>query len=122
MILALSWILVSSSVPSYYHGRFRDKLSTLHLPEGLSWRLPIPSTNWMQCFVVLNSTVTYEEERLLFLAAFIRAAKVVDVTSKVTECIDPKDNKFLELAVSGKATCVVSGDSGLLVLNAFQGV
>jgi hypothetical protein len=64
----------------------------------------------------------HEDERLLFLAAFIRAAKVVDVTSKVTECIDPRDNKFLELAVSGKATCVVSGDSDLLVLNPFQGV
>ncbi len=64
----------------------------------------------------------HEEERLLFLAAFIRAAKVVDVTSKVTECIDPKDNKFLELAVSGKAACIVSGDSDLLVLNPFRGV
>lgn len=28
---------------------FIDKLSTLHLPEGLFWRLPVPSTNWMQC-------------------------------------------------------------------------
>lgn len=64
----------------------------------------------------------HEDERLLFLAAFIRAAKVVDVASKVTECVDPRDNKFLELAVSGKATCAVSGDSDLLVLNPFQGV
>ena len=63
-----------------------------------------------------------EEERLLFLAAFIRDAKVVDVTEKLTECRDPKDNKFLELAVSGNATCIVSGDSDLLVLNPFRGV
>jgi putative PIN family toxin of toxin-antitoxin system len=63
-----------------------------------------------------------EVERLLFLAAFIRDAKVVDVTEKRTECRDPKDNKFLELAVSGNATCIVSGDSDLIVLNPFRGV
>lgn len=63
-----------------------------------------------------------EAERLLFLAAFVRDANVVDVTEKLTECRDPKDNKFLELAVSGNATCIVSGDGDLLVLNPFRGV
>jgi len=64
----------------------------------------------------------HEEERLLFLAAFIRDAKVVEVTERLTECRDPKDDKFLELAVSGNATCIVSGDDDLLVLNPFRGV
>ncbi len=63
-----------------------------------------------------------EEERLLFLAAFIRDATVVDVTERVTECRDPNDNKFLELAVSGNAASIVSGDDDLLVLNPFRGV
>jgi uncharacterized protein len=63
-----------------------------------------------------------EEERLLFLAAFIRDAKVVDVTERLTKSRDPKDDKFLELAVSGNATCIVSGDDDLLVLNPFRGV
>lgn len=36
-----------------------------------------------------------EEERLLFLAAFIRDAKVIDVTERLTECRDPTDDKFL---------------------------
>jgi len=63
-----------------------------------------------------------EEERRLFLAAFIRDAKVIDITEKLTECRDPNDNKFLELAISGNATCIVSGDNDLLVLNPFLGV
>jgi putative PIN family toxin of toxin-antitoxin system len=63
-----------------------------------------------------------EEERLLFLTAFIRDANVIDVTEKLTECRDPKDNKILELAISGNAACIVSGDSDLLVLNPFRGV
>lgn len=63
-----------------------------------------------------------EEERFLFLAAFIRDATVVQVTERLAECRDPKDDKFLELAVSGNATCIVSSDDDLLVLNPFRGV
>ena len=48
-----------------------------------------------------------EEERFLFLAAFIRDAEVVDVTERVSGCRDPKDDRFLELAVSGDATCII---------------
>ncbi len=63
-----------------------------------------------------------EEERLEFLAALVREAERVDVTEAVTDCRDPKDNKFLELAVSGRATHLVSGDDDLLVLHPFRGV
>jgi putative PIN family toxin of toxin-antitoxin system len=63
-----------------------------------------------------------EAQRLEFLAVLIREAELVDVTEVVTECRDPKDNKFLELAVSGKATCIISGDEDLLVLHPFRGI
>ena len=63
-----------------------------------------------------------EEERMQFLTAFVREAKLVEVTEEITECRDPKDNKFLELAVSGKADYIVSGDKDLLVLNPFRGI
>jgi putative PIN family toxin of toxin-antitoxin system len=63
-----------------------------------------------------------EEERMEFLAALVREAELVDVTLVVTDCRDPKDNKFLELAVSGKATHIISGDSDLLVLHPFRGI
>jgi len=63
-----------------------------------------------------------EEERLLFLATFIRDAEIVDVKDKIAEYRDPRDDRFLELAVDGNATYIVSGDSDLLVLNPFRGV
>lgn len=63
-----------------------------------------------------------EEDRLEFLAAFVREAEVVEVTQVVTDCRDPKDNRFLELAVSGQATHLISGDADLLVLHPFRGV
>ena len=63
-----------------------------------------------------------EEERMRFLVALLKEAELVEITEVVTDCRDVKDNKFLELAVSGKADCIVSGDSDLLVLNPFRGI
>lgn len=63
-----------------------------------------------------------EAQRLRFLAALIREAELVTITEVVSECRDPKDNKFLEVALSGKATCIISGDSDLLVLHPFRGI
>ncbi len=63
-----------------------------------------------------------EDERIEFITALVREAALVEITDTVTECRDPKDNKFLELAVSGKTTCIVSGDDDLLVLHPFRGI
>jgi len=63
-----------------------------------------------------------EEERTEFLATLVREAELVDVTDVVTDCRDPQDNKFLELAVSGKATHILSGDDDLLALHPFRGI
>src|SRR6516162_6920386 len=51
-----------------------------------------------------------EEKRLEFLAALVREAEQVDVTEIITACRDAKDNKFLELAVSGRSSHILSGD------------
>ena len=39
---------------------------------------------------------------------------------QITVCPDPKDDKFLSLAVSAKASAIVSGDDDLLVLHPFD--
>ena len=41
---------------------------------------------------------------------------------RITACRDPKDDKFLEVAVAGKADVIVSGDEDLLALNPIAGV
>jgi putative PIN family toxin of toxin-antitoxin system len=63
-----------------------------------------------------------EEEVRTFVAALTRQAKLVDVTVQIAECRDPKDDKLLELAVSGSATHIVTGDSDLLSLHPFQDI
>ena len=63
-----------------------------------------------------------EDERMEFLAGLLREAKLVQVTVHVTDCRDPRDDKFLELAISGSAACIVTGDQDLLVLNPFRDI
>ena len=63
-----------------------------------------------------------EQERLEFLAVLLREATLIQVDVHIGACRDPKDNKFLELAVTGQADCIVSGDQDLLVLHPFRGV
>ncbi len=47
-------------------------------------------------------------------------AIVPEVT--ITDCRDPKDNKFLEVALTGGADYLVSGDSDLLSMNPYQSI
>ena len=63
-----------------------------------------------------------EEARLHFLATFIRDTTLIAVTETISDCRDPKDNKFLEVAVSGQATVIVTGDRDLLDLHPYRGI
>ena len=43
------------------------------------------------------------EKRSKFLNLLSLKAEIIEITTKINLCRDPKDNKFLELAVNGKA-------------------
>jgi uncharacterized protein len=73
------------------------------------------SRQWLRQFVP-------EEIVRSFLAGLTLDAELVDVDTRIVACRDPKDDKFLELAVSGGATHIVSGDADLLTLNPFCGI
>jgi len=62
------------------------------------------------------------EERKQFLSSFILHSTPVEINETITECRDSKDNKFLELAVCGKADFIISGDKDLLILNPFRNI
>jgi len=48
--------------------------------------------------------------------------EAVTLQQPITICRDPKDNKFLEVAVDGQADIIVSGDEDLLTLHPFRGI
>jgi len=57
-----------------------------------------------------------------WLNKLLAAAETVTLTERIVACRDPTDDKFLELAVSGRADFIVSGDADLLALNPFRDI
>src|SRR5207244_4240373 len=57
-----------------------------------------------------------------WLKRLLAAAEAVTITERIVACRDPTDDKFLELAVSGHADLIVSGDADLLAFNPFRDI
>lgn len=62
------------------------------------------------------------EERDLFLQRLVAETLLIEVTMDIRECRDPKDDKFLELALCGGASHIITGDGDLLELHPFRGI
>ncbi|WP_366557676.1 putative toxin-antitoxin system toxin component, PIN family [Okeania sp. SIO1I7] len=62
------------------------------------------------------------EIREYFLANLTKETELIAITETIDICRDPKDNKFLELAVSGNATHIITGDKDLLELHPFRDI
>jgi len=62
------------------------------------------------------------DKRRQVLSKLLLDSQIVEITQTFNLCRDSKDNKFLDLAVSGNATSIITGDQDLLVLHPFQGI
>lgn len=56
------------------------------------------------------------------LRRILDAAEVVQIVERIAVCRDPDDDKFLELAINGRADLIVSGDADLLALDEVRGI
>jgi putative PIN family toxin of toxin-antitoxin system len=65
----------------------------------------------------LIATTTHE-----WFKNLLGAAEAVTIAEPVIACRDPTDDKFLELAVNGRADLIVSGDADLLALHPFRSI
>lgn len=64
-----------------------------------------------------------EEEVERVLAAVASVAELIEPTSKLAVIHDdPDDDRFLELAIDGRADLIVTGDRHLLDIKAFRGI
>jgi putative PIN family toxin of toxin-antitoxin system len=61
-------------------------------------------------------------ERRFFLSNFLKTVEFVEIRENIEVCRDPKDDKILDLALSGEAKYIITGDQDLLILNIFQGI
>jgi putative PIN family toxin of toxin-antitoxin system len=62
------------------------------------------------------------ERRDVLLERVASLVEIIDVLQSIRASRDPKDDKFLEAAVNGRADVIVTGDKDLLDLNPFRGV
>lgn len=62
------------------------------------------------------------KDRQDFIRVLNRVAERVIVTAPIKVCRDPKDDKFLEVALNGEANLILTSDRDLLALHPFRGV
>ena len=56
------------------------------------------------------------------LERVVSLVEIIDVLQAIRAARDPKDDKFLDAAVNGRADVLVTGDRDLLDLNPFRGI
>lgn len=111
----VSAILVEGSTPDRALRRAREIGVLLVSPDTIDEAVEVLSREKFDPYVPWAL-------RQEFLEAFADQSVVVEPTVSITACRDPDDNKFLEVAVEGDATAIISGDADLLALDPFRGV
>ena len=56
------------------------------------------------------------------LRLVVLRSELVHADVPIAVCRDPKDDKFLEVALAGQADVIVSGDEDLLILDPYAGI
>jgi putative PIN family toxin of toxin-antitoxin system len=113
-------ILVSFAIrPNRDFERLFDYLAahgiTLVSEETIAELFAVLSRETFRAYIAQESAIDYVEW-------YAGISESIAVTEHVAACRDPRDDKFLSLAVAGKADCIVSGDGDLLDMVAYRGI
>ncbi len=86
----------------------------------------LSADTWAELQVVLRRPkfAPYLDPRSVeqFLTKVREIAAFISIGSPIRACRDPRDDKFLEVAVPGRAHAIVTGDADLLLLHPFRGI
>lgn len=89
-------------------------------------RLVVSPSSLREIIAVVNrrrfDKYVTSDDRAEFLGTIIGSAMLVEPVEQLDVCRDPKDNRYLELAVAGAASGIITGDLDLLVLHPFRGI
>ena len=113
-------VLVSQAIrPSSIPARAVDKAAS-------SARLLFSAVTWAELEEVLSrrkfDAYIDSVARENFLQDLRAIALIVAASASIRACRDPRDDKFLEVAVHGHADVIVTGDDDLLELHPFRGI
>lgn len=95
--------------------------------RGLSWGIPLMSEDTL---VELSDVLARgkfdryvsREDRQHFLRLLGGIVRMIPITQHITACRDPRDDKFLDVALNGEAHLILTGDQDLLELHPFHGI
>ena len=63
-----------------------------------------------------------DEERNDFIERVTKVSRFIESRSIITDCPDPKDNKFLSLAIDAGVSLIISGDTDLHDMHPYRGI
>ncbi len=95
--------------------------------QGLAWGIPLMSEETLAELSDVLSRHKFDKyvsrkDRQQFLRLLGGIVRVVTVTQRISACHDPKDGKFLDVALNGEAKVILTGDLDLLELYPFHGI
>ena len=111
----ISGILLPRSVPGRLLGFLAEHASLIFSPPTRDELLDVISRKKFDRYVTA-------EVRERVIAILVRDAEIVSPKRFFHVCRDPRDDKFLDAALAGKADCLVSGDHDLIVLREIEGI
>ena len=119
-------IVVDTNV---YVSRFLRPDSTPGQAVAKVWLAAVPLTSaatWQELRIVLSRPkfARYIQPGTLepFLNKVWLQSELVLPSTPIRACRDPRDDKFLEVAVHGQADAILTGDVDLLALHPFHGI
>lgn len=111
----ISRLLLPNSTPGRAVRRIVDEAQLLVSDATLTELADVLARKKFDAYISID-------DRQEFFRVLSRVAELIAVSYTVRVCRDPKDDKFLELAIDGSANLIVTGDKDLLAIGSFHGI
>ena len=111
----ISGLMLPASVPAQALNMAEDQGSMLYSDTTLAELINVLERPKLRPYI--------KSEYIVELYTRIRINwEHINIIQHITACRDPKDDKFLNLAMNGSATTLITGDKDLLELQPFHGI
>jgi len=104
-----------------------DGVAARAVNAALAWGTPLASEATLAELSEVLSRRKFDRyatpaDRQQFLRLLGGVVRMVSITQTLAVCRDPADDKFLDVALTGEAHLILTGDADLLALHPFHGV